>query len=151
MKFHKKTKQLLEAYAKVMRELRNEGIVRSSNNPVGDIAEAVACEVLNLKRAPKNARGYDAIGEKGTRYEVKSRRHTEENSTSLMGAIRDLDKKQFDYLVVVIFGENFEVKNICVVPHVVVEKYAKYREYTRSNILNFSGAILKDKRIKQYK
>ena len=79
-----------------MREMRDAGIIRSSNNPVADIGEVVACEVLKLKRAPKNARGYDAIGQGDTRYEVKARRNTRENPTSLMGQIRDLKrKKQF--------------------------------------------------------
>ncbi len=139
-----RTQTLMQQYSTVMRELRDVGIVRSSNNPVADIGEHVACEVMGLKRAPKNARGYDAIGEDGKRYEVKSRRHTLENPTSQMGMIRDLDKNQFDSLIVVLFAEDFSLKEIWKVPHSVVEKFAKYKKYSNAHILIFSGAILKD-------
>lgn len=132
-----------------MRQLRIQGIIRSSNNPVADLGEYVACEVLELKRAPMNARGYDAIGKDGKRYEVKSRRHTPENSTSQMGMIRDLQKKQFDFLIIVLFAEDFTLKEVWKVPHAVVKKYAKYKKYSNAHILIFSGAILDDRKVKK--
>ena len=145
----KKTKMLLRQYSAIMRQLRIEGIVRSSNNPVADFGEHIACEVLELKKAPMNARGYDAIGKDGKRYEVKSRRHTIENSTSQMGMIRDLNKKQFHFLVVVLFAEDFALKEVWRVPHAVVEKYAKYKKYSNAHVLAFSGAILHDRKVQR--
>ena len=42
---------LLKLYCDLMEELRNRGIIRSSNNPVADYAEKKAVEILHLQRA----------------------------------------------------------------------------------------------------
>ncbi len=149
-KISQKTKRLLSDYARVMRELRDSGVIRSSNNPVGDLAEVIVCELLDLKRAPKNARGYDAVSRDGkTRYEVKARRHTKENATSRMGQIRDLEKNQFHFLAVVIFYEDFNLKGVWLIPHKLLTKYGKYSEYSNSHSLTFSGGIMAERDAKK--
>ena len=71
--------ELPVVWALAMEELRRRGIVRSSNNPVADIAEALVADTLGLRLAPKGAQGYDAEGDDGRRYQVKSRRLTGHN------------------------------------------------------------------------
>ena len=56
----------------------------------------------------------------GRRYEIKGRRITRHNSSTQMSVIRQLDACRFDFLVGVLFEEDFSVRRACVVPHNVV-------------------------------
>src|SRR5690606_22222507 len=66
--------ELLVLHAQIGEELRDRGVVRSANNPTGDLAEYLFCRAFNWKQAPNSERGYDAIGSDGIRYQIKGRR-----------------------------------------------------------------------------
>ena len=53
--------ELLHLYGRLMEELRQRELVRSSNNPVSDYAEKIVCERLKLSLMGKSRKGYDAI------------------------------------------------------------------------------------------
>lgn len=54
-----------------MRELRDRGIIRTNNNPVGDIAEAIVAEHYSGTRAPFSQKNWDVRTADGERIEVK--------------------------------------------------------------------------------
>src|SRR5947209_7395503 len=83
---------LLGLYVSVLAELRRRKVVRTSNNPVGDYAEWLVADRLNLALTNNSNAGYDAVDVNGLRYQIKSRRLTPENPSTQLGAIRDLDK-----------------------------------------------------------
>ncbi len=61
--------ELLQLYGKLMDELRQRRLVRSSNNPVSDYAEKIVCEKLGLTLQRKSSKGCDAVDERnGTKY-----------------------------------------------------------------------------------
>ncbi len=91
-------------------------MVRSSNNPVADYAEKIAVELMGLTRADKEERGYDALDSRGIKYEIKGRRITRHNNSRQLGVIRNLDEELFNYLIAVVFNEDFSVKEIWKVP-----------------------------------
>ena len=108
---------LLNLYSDLMEELRNRELIRSSNNPVADYAEIIAVESLDLSRADKEARGYDAIDEDNDiKYQIKGRRITRHNKSRQLGVIRNIEEKLFDYLLAVIFNEDFTVSEIWKIP-----------------------------------
>lgn len=45
------TRELLRLWAAILRELRRRGIVRTANNPIGDIAEALVARHFKGERA----------------------------------------------------------------------------------------------------
>lgn len=49
----------------------NRGMVRSANNPTGDLAEYLFCHAFGWQQAPSSERGYDATGADGTRYQSR--------------------------------------------------------------------------------
>jgi hypothetical protein len=63
--------ELLRLYADILDELRRQGIVRSSNNPVADVAEYLFCKALRWTRADNSNPHVDAVGPDGTRYQIK--------------------------------------------------------------------------------
>lgn len=128
MEFEKETVQsLLKAYAEILRELRKRNLIRSTNNPVADIAETLVAIALKLELVGGSTTGHDAISTmNGLRYEVKGRRVTTENKSRQLSFIRGLDKDHFDFLVGVLFDEDFEILKACIIPRATVRRLAKY-------------------------
>ncbi|WP_311957757.1 hypothetical protein [Halomonas garicola] len=117
--------QLLRLYASVLRVLKNRGVTRSTNNPVADYAEKLVAEGLNLDLVTKSNAGFDALDSaSGARYEVKARRLTPENGSTQLSAIRNLDSAPFDFLVGVIFNEDFSLAYAAMLPLRAVEELA---------------------------
>ncbi|WP_260580854.1 hypothetical protein [Sphingopyxis sp. PET50] len=124
--------ELLRLHASIGEELRNRGIVRSSNNPVGDFAEYLFCKAFGWTQAGNSAKSADALCSAGRLYQVKSRRPTRHNSSRQLSAIRDLDKGGFDYLAGVIFSEDYSVERAAIIPYDLVLANASYVERTNS-------------------
>jgi len=122
--------ELLAAYADMMRELRLRGVVRTSNNPVGDYAELLFCNAFGWERKEnKSYKAIDAVHHEQT-YQIKSRRLTAENPSPQSGIMRDSDKQPFDFLSAVVFHEDFSLLRAVIVPSAV---YMKRRQYNKAN------------------
>jgi hypothetical protein len=76
-------------HAEVSEELRRRGVIRSSNNPIGDLAEHLFCRASGWKQAPSSKRDADATDAAEVRYLIKGRRlMPHNNSRQLGGAAR---------------------------------------------------------------
>ena len=124
--------QLLAQYAALIEELRRRGITRSSNNPVGDYTELLCEKALSLRTADKSTKGYDATDSRGARYQIKGRRLTRHSDSRQLGVLRDLNSEPFDYLVGVLFTEEFRVFRACHLPISQLPDNSKYVERTNS-------------------
>jgi hypothetical protein len=102
--------QILGLYSQILEELCSRDVLRSVNNPAADYAEYLCCRALSLKSAPKSTKGYDAEDVKGNKYEIKARRRTIRRPPSRFSAIRKLDQGQFEFLIAVLFSEDFSVE-----------------------------------------
>lgn len=140
--------ELLKLQSSAVEELRSRGVVRTSNNPVGDYTEWLVAETLGLKLVGNSSAGYDAISTSGARIQIKGRRVTTKNRSRQLSAIRNLEEQDFDELVAVIFNEAFEVVEAVSIPHAVVAEYGAYREHVNAHILHVRGALLEDPRVK---
>ncbi len=136
-----KSQHLLNLYSIVLKELLNRGLIRSTNNPASGYAEFLAAKALNLHLAPNSTTGYDARDSHGKRYEIKARRLTSHNKSRQLSVIRGLDRRHFDFLVGVLFGDDFAVMRACVVPRTVVEKEARYRQHVNGWILHLRDRV----------
>lgn len=134
--------ELLATYSRLMEELRRRNIIRTSNNPVADYAEKVAVEYLSLKQVGKEEKGFDAIDTQGYKYQIKGRRITRYNSSRQLSVIRNLNERLFDYLVAVILGELFEVKEIWKIPHEFVKEHSKFSEHQNGHIFHAKPEVL---------
>lgn len=146
----KSTPNLLVYYSEILRELRRREVVRTSNSPTGDYAELLACKKFHLKPAPNATKSYDATDSKGKKYQIKSRRLTAENKTQLLGVIRYLETANFNFLIVVIFNEDFSVKNYYKIPKMIIRNYARYSKHQNGHILNMRGQIKFDRLVTKY-
>lgn len=142
------TDGLFILYADIIEELKTRNIVRTKNNIVSDYAEYLVSKNLDLELMPNSNKHFDAIDKKtGEKFQIKSRRTTDYNRSKLLGVIRDLDKADFDYLVVVYFNTNFKVIDAYIVPKKTVKKYAKYNKHQNGYRISLKGKILEDNSI----
>jgi hypothetical protein len=139
---HPSIRELLTTFSEVLERLRERGVVRSSNNPVADYCEALVARALKLERLGRSNKGCDAVDPVSKkRYEIKGRRITKHNSSTQLSVIRALDHRHFDYLVGVLFDENFTVTHAHCIPFEVVESSADYREGVNGWIIHLRPSL----------
>jgi len=132
----KKPADLLMLHGDIMEELRRRGIVRSANNPTGDLAEYIFCKAYGWNREGNSKAGFDATCKRTKKkYQIKARRVTSRNKSRQLSAIRELDACHFDFLAGVIFNERYEVVRAIVVPHGAIRGRCTYVEHTNSHKL----------------
>lgn len=140
--------ELLKLHASIIDELKARKVVRTKNNPVGDYTEWLVSNALSLQLSNNSASGYDGIDKKGIKYQIKGRRITPENNSRQLSAIRNLEGKNFDFLIAVIFDKDYKILNAVMIPHEVVEEYATYKKHVNGHILHLRAAILEDSRVR---
>jgi len=117
--------ELLALHAAVSDELRRRGVTRSSNNPVGDLAEHLFWRAFDWNQAPDSMRDADATDDAQLRYQIKGRRVTARNGSRQLGGLRNLPARRFDFLAAVLFQENYRVQRAALILHALVLDLAK--------------------------
>ena len=131
--------ELLALHAAIMEELRERKVLRSANNPTGDLAEYLFCAAFGWAQANNSAKAFDATGLDGTRYQIKGRRIHLRNGSRQLSAIRDPDG--FDILAAVLFDDDYRIKRAALIPAAVVRDHAKFTAHTNSHRFMLRDAI----------
>jgi len=139
--------ELLSLYDALLCELRDRGITRSANNPVADYTEWLAARALGLTLGTKSTAGFDGVCARGYKYEVKGRRRTSQNESVQLSQIRGLDKRHFDFLIGVIYRQDFSIDYAAQIPYEVVVERATYRAHTNASIFQLRPDVLRDSRV----
>jgi hypothetical protein len=139
--------ELLRLQAKATEELKRRKIVRTNNNPLGDYTEWLVAKQIKLTLVKNSKAGYDAISDAGVTFQIKGRRITPSNQSRQLSAIRNYDSKDFDWLVAVIFDQNFNILNAYLVPHEVIGEYCPHRDHVNGRVVVMSGPIVNDHRV----
>jgi hypothetical protein len=109
---------------------------------LADYCESLVVRALKLKRLGGSNKGCDAVDDSnGKRYEIKGRRITKYHSSTQLSVIRDLDSCHFDYLVGVLFDDNFTVTHACSVPWEVVQRCATHRKHVNGWIMHLRPSV----------
>lgn len=122
---------LLALHVEIMDELRNRDVIRSENNPTGDLAEYLFCRAFGWAQNPNSSKGVDAAAPDGTRYQIKGRRLHKRNLSRQLSAIRDIGG--FDFLAAVLFDHKYRVSRAALIPALIVQSRATFVEYTKSH------------------
>ena len=128
--------ELLGLHVDIMKELRAYGVLRSANNPTGDLAEYLFCEAFGWQRAGKEQRGFDATGKDGTRYQIKGRRidNYRKNSSRRLSSIKYLE--DFSVLAGVLFDDDYQIKRAALIPVDIVRA-----NRTKSNAFHLRDSV----------
>lgn len=136
--------EMLRLWAGTMTELRTRGMVRTANNPVGDIAEAIVHEHYGGTRGSFSQKGWDVQDLAGRRLQVKSMRRTGQRGRRNLSAIRDSD---YDLVVIVVFDPDFILTTALEVPRKVVEELFAIRPYVNGRIITVTDALLQHPKV----
>ena len=114
---------LMHKYVSLKREMKTLGISRTEGEPTGDYAEWLVSTKLGLQIVGNKVQsGYDLIDPKsGKTYQVKARRIFLSHQYKI--SLSKYDKYRFDYLIVVLFDENFEVRDAYQFPYKSITKF----------------------------
>lgn len=153
------SRRLLKLHAETMAELRARGIVRSANNPTGDLAEFLFCKAFGWTRAENSNPNMDAVARDGSRYQIKGRRLTPQNGSRQLSAIRDLAGGHFDFLAGVLFDEDYTVQRAALVPYAVVNgglstyvrRTNSHKFFLRDDVWNLPGVMDATRDLKRVK
>lgn len=108
---------------------------------MADYAERLAAKALGLELMTRSTTGFDAKDSKGVRFEVKSRRPTLENRSTKVSFLRGLNEDHFDFLVGILFEEDFSVRRACLMPIRVVREVATFRDYVNAWDFHLRDAV----------
>lgn len=125
--------ELLQTRGAVIEELRRRGVVRTANNPIGDYTEWLVCNRLGLEIQGNNQAAFDAVDPQGVRYQIKGRRSS--GNSVQFSSIRRLENHEFDFVVAVVFREDYSVRFAFRIAYAAVHQLARYQEHTNSHIL----------------
>lgn len=139
--------ELLSLHSEILIELRSRGVIRTKNNPVGDYAEWLVSKALGMTLLSNSSAGADATDTDGMKVQIKARRVTPDNPSRQLSALRNYEAADFDYLIAVIFDENYNVLDAYKIPHEVIRDYARHSDHVNAHIVNLKGAILSDPRV----
>ncbi len=138
------TAQLLAEWTAIMRVLRARGVLRTGNNPVGDLAEFLAEQAFRLKREENSTKSFDARCEAQLRWQIKARRLTSAKADTSLGVIRNLEAAGFDVLLAVYFDENFGVLAAYRIARAAVGRHAYHSAQNGGRVLRLTPGLLAD-------
>ncbi len=124
--------ELLAFGVDVNEELRRRGILRTSNNPIGDFAEHLFCRAFSWRMVDNSEKEVDAVGADGARYQIKARRLAGNAGDRQLSALRRLPEKRFDKLAAVLFNVRFGVERAVIIPHHLVLTKSIRQDHTNS-------------------
>lgn len=122
--------ELLELHAEINEELRHRGVVRSANNPVGDLAEYLFCSAFGWQQASNSEKGFDATDKQGVKFQIKGRRVHRRNKSRQLSSIRDF--AGFDFLAAVLFDDTYKIRMAIILPVSSVLDRSVYVKHTNS-------------------
>ena len=132
--------ELLQTHGAVITELMDRGVVSTRNNPIGDYTEWLVCRRLGLEKQGNSQAGFDAVGKDGTRYQIKGRQDA--RTSVQFSAIRNLDRRDFDAVIAVVFDVAFSIRFAVVIPYAGVPEFARYYEHTNAHNLILTDDVV---------
>lgn len=135
---------LLSLVYKATKELKSRGVIRTQNL-VGDYAEYLVSQRLNLTLLTSSEKAIDAVDSNGKTYQIKARRLTVGTSTPTIKSLRSFD---FDYLVLVLFNEDYSLKSCGLLTSSLAKELAIPNPRVNGYRLNLSPKLFSNPKVK---
>ena len=138
-------KELLLLNAASLKELKHRKIVRTNNSPLGDYAEQLVVNAYGMVIAPNSEKSFDALSNNNSKIQIKARRVLEHKAGERqLSAIRSFT---FDFLVGVLFSDDYEIFRAAKIPTDVVRELCYYTKHTNSYIFYLHDSVWEDERV----
>lgn len=132
-------RELLSLWAASLRELKDRGVVRTFNNPIGDIAEELVALHYGGERGSFSQKTWDVkVGDE--LLQVKALRRTGVETRKNLSPVRS--DEGYTAVVVVIFTEDLRVDEALRIPREVVNELFAHRPHVNGRIITISGKLV---------
>lgn len=139
--------ELLALSGGALAELRKRDVVRTANAPAGDLAERLVADAMGGDLAPNSQKSWDVLvratvaDTPAQRVQVKARVVTDPTNAGQrqVSAFRSWDCES---VMFVLFDPTFRVRSAALVPAELVREHAKHVEFTASDRVFASDAML---------
>lgn len=135
--------ELLSTYAEILAELRERGVVRSANAPVGDYAEWLCLRALGGTLVDNfSVKSHDLVMADGRRVQVKARVTSE---PSKAGQLQTSPFRTWDFdlaAFVLLRDYDYAVRRAVLVPVDVVRVQSSFRSHVNGSVVMMRGALL---------
>jgi hypothetical protein len=132
------TRDLLMFWALSLSELKDREVVRTLNNPIGDIAEALVAAHFDGERGGFTQKSWDV--RTGTeKLQVKALRRAGQKARRNLSPVRSSD---YDAVVVVIFATDLRVESGLYIPRAVVEELFDHNQHVNGRIIRLTQKLL---------
>jgi hypothetical protein len=133
------TRELLALWAQSLRELRDREVVRTFNNPIGDIAEALVALHYGGERGSFSQASWDVRTPSGELLQVKALRRTGAKTRRNLSPVRS---DGYDAVIVVFFTEDLRVDEVIRVPKPVVNELFAWNDHIAGRIIVVTKRLL---------
>jgi hypothetical protein len=132
-------RDLLALWAGTLRELKDRGVVRTYNNPIGDIAEELVAVHYGGERGSFSQKSWDVkVGDE--LLQVKALRRTGPRGRRNLSPVRSDDG--YTAVIVVIFTKDLRVEQALRIPREVVNELFKRRAHVNGRIITITRRLL---------
>lgn len=137
------TAQLFSTYRSILRELKNRGVIRTTNAPTGDYAEFLIARLLGVNLAPSSEKSWDARAPDGKTLQVKSRVITNPGAVGerQLSPFRSIE---FDEVAIVLFDDDYRLWRAVRIPVALAQERATFRSHVNGHILFAKDQLLDD-------
>jgi hypothetical protein len=133
------TRRLLALWAQVLRTLHERGIVRTFNNPIGDIAEELVALHYGGERGSFSQASWDVRTPNDELLQVKALRRTGAKTRRNLSPVRS---DAYTAVIIVIFTEDLRVEQAIRIPQPVVNELFEVRPHVNGRIITVTQRLL---------
>lgn len=132
-------RELLALWAGTLRELRDRGVVRTFNNPIGDIAEELVAIHYAGERGSFSQKTWD-VRSGDELLQVKALRRTGTKTRRNLSPVRS--DEGYTAVIVVIFTEDLRVEEALRIPRAVVNELFVHRAHVNGRVITLTRRLL---------
>lgn len=132
-------RELLALWAGTLRELRDRGVVRTFNNPIGDIAEELVAIHYAGERGSFSQKTWD-VRSGDELLQVKALRRTGTTTRRNLSPVRA--DEGYTAVIVVIFTEDLRVEEALRIPRAVVNELFVHRPHVNGRVITLTRRLL---------
>lgn len=137
------TAHLLSAYRGILRELKNRGVIRTTNAPTGDYAEFLIARLLGVELAPNSSKSWDVRAPDGKTLQVKSRVITNPRALGER-QLSPFRSFAFDEVAIVLFDDDYWLWRAVRIPVAVAQERSTFRSHVNGHVLFAKDQLLED-------
>ncbi len=138
--------ELVKLHCQVVDELISRGVAQTRNQPVSEYAKWLIIQKLKLTDVKNPNEKFDGLDQNGNRYLIRSRQKNDSQNVQF-GIIRNLDARNFDYLIAITFDNNVALKEAYIIPYDTLVKSIRKNDYQNGHTLNLNKLNLSDPQI----